>query len=119
MAFTATTTEAVLAPTTLMQLNIKHKLLNIEHKLSRFKLDVGPMLLSEKSRGFNVMFIIAGITLVPLGIILTIAWIILCFGSVIVGILILFTLPIILIAPLTISFLGMNMIHEGVQNLNS
>jgi len=92
----------------------------LKRELSRLKLEAEPtFFFPNKGKLFNVMLIVAGSVLVLLGITLTIAWIAFCFGSVVVGVLLLIFARIILILPLMIfSVVGWDMVRGGINNLN-
>ena len=55
---------------------------------------------------------IFGISFIVLGVSLTIAWILFCFGSIIIGILLLVFCPNCLLLPMGLYFLGLDLIKE-------
>lgn len=72
------------------------------------------------SRLNGYVLIAIGAVIIFGGIALEIAWLIFCFGSVIVGIALLFFAPAILIAPfLTLSTIGGGFISSGLELLNN
>ena len=90
----------------------------IKADLDKFELGKTVSSYSGAGVGISIALIIAGAALWLLGISLTITWIIFCFGTVIIGILLLLFQSWILYAPLLLSVLGMRMIRIGFNNIN-
>jgi hypothetical protein len=68
----------------------------------------------------GIIQIACGIGLWVFGISIGIAWLTFCFGSVIIGILLLFLAPHILLLPFTFGLVpGNSLIFIGIGNLNS
>jgi len=101
----------VLAPTTPM-------LPKIKSYLHKFKIEEKITTYSGKDMPTSIVLIVAGAALYLLGFSLTIAWIVFCFGTIIIGVLLLLFSPSVLIAPLTISIAGQAMMKTGLKNLN-
>ena len=69
-----------------------------------------------KNKILGLVFILCGVALIVGGVIAEIAWLAFCFGTVIVGILLLFFMPIILLAPLTFGWaIGIGLIDKGFE----
>lgn len=74
----------------------------------------------QSSRLNGYILIVLGAAIIFGGVALQIAWLIFCFGSVIVGIALLFLAPGILIAPfLALSTIGGGFISSGLDLLNN
>ena len=69
-----------------------------------------------KNKILGLVFILCGVALIVGGVIAEIAWLAFCFGTVIVGILLLFFMPIILLAPLTFGWaIGIGLFAKGFE----
>jgi hypothetical protein len=90
----------------------------IKSDLSRFGLEEKISHYSGAGVVISIILIIAGAALWLLGISLTITWIIFCFGTVVIGILLFIFQTWILFAPLLLSSLGYKMISIGFNNIN-
>ena len=72
----------------------------------------------SNSKIHSYFFIFIGLILIILGVIATISWVIFCFGSIVIGLLLLFLFPVGLYAPFIISIIGNAIIHEALINLS-
>lgn len=69
-----------------------------------------------KEKILGLVFILCGVGLIVGGVIAELAWLAFCFGSVIVGILLLIFVPPILLAPLGFGCsIGMTLIGKGME----
>ncbi len=64
---------------------------------------------------FGILCILAGVAVWGLAISVLVAWLAFCFGSVIVGLLLLFFMPLALLAPLAIGVPGSALFVSGID----
>lgn len=70
-----------------------------------------------KRKATGILMILAGVLTVFGGLAAEIAWLIFCFGSVIIGVLLLIFAPVVLTAPFYFfSTIGGGLILKGVEN---
>jgi TPR repeat protein len=107
--YTATTTEAVLAPIIIMLPKLNFSLSKRAGEVVSFK---------TISRPVTIALMMLGVVLIPLGIAAFISWLVFCFGSIIIGLLLLFLFPVGLAFPLIITQFGWELIVKGFYNLD-
>jgi hypothetical protein len=71
-----------------------------------------------RSRLVTIALMMLGVVLIPLGIAAFISWLVFCFGSIIIGLLLLFLFPVGLAFPLIITQFGWELIVNGFYNLD-
>lgn len=64
--------------------------------------------------------VLVGAAIIALGFSLGVSWLVFCFGSIVVGVLLLLLAPQFLIAPFSISFyFGGGVIRTGLENMKT